>query len=133
MLFKGSLAQCVDFLARLDSTLWATVYVIAHVVLEHRYITGTVGQVQEYNRNLKGCHPRIVFHGSTNELAHFVLCPPLTAHATRHTLPELPDNEETLPAPPPLEAPESDGAVRSMTQQFTQPPPLRGGDNDDNS
>ena len=92
MLFKGSLSQCVDFLARLPSTLWTDVFIIIHVPSAKCYHTMTLHQHAQICDGPVAVPQRLLFRGSIVELAHFVLCPPLTAHATRQTLPDLPDN-----------------------------------------
>ena len=102
MLLKGSLSQCVDFLARYDSTLWTDIFLITHVPAEHCYNTMTLDIYRTLSHTAAAPPFRLVFRGSIVELAHFVLCPPLTAHATRQTLPDLPDNEPSaIPATPP--------------------------------
>ena len=116
MLFKGSLSECVDFLARYDSTLWADEFIITHVPAEHCYNTMTVDIYRTLSHTAAAPPFRVVFRGSIVELAHFVLCPPLTAYATRHTLPDLPDNEASDIPPTPS------GTIQSRPDQ---PPPTK--------
>lgn len=92
-MFKGTLQTCVDFLARYDSSLWSEIFVLIHVPAWHCYAAMPIAEHYDFQQKHPNVASRLIFQGSIIEMAHFVLCPPLTHHATRQTLPELMDNE----------------------------------------
>lgn len=106
MLFKGTLQTCIDHLARIDSSLWSDIFVLIHVPAWHCYAAMPVDEYAVISMDDATPINRLLFSGSITEMAHFVLCPPLTHHATRQTLAELPDNT------PPLLKPGDPGAAR---------------------
>lgn len=93
MLFKGTLSRCIDFLARKSADTWTNRFIVIHVPAWHCYCVCGEGNPYQHISVPDQLHSRVIFDGSIVELAHFVLCPPLTNHLTRHTLPDLPENE----------------------------------------
>lgn len=133
MLFKGNLSGCVDHLARIPADSWADRFIVIHVPAWHCYCVDAEGDIYRHIAVPDQLHSRVIFHGSIVEMAHFVLCPPLTQHLTRFSLPELTDNaphpdHPDKPDTPPTPAAEPNLLTRDMIE-----PPAKLGDNGNRS
>lgn len=129
MLFEGSLSGCIDHLARIPAHSWANSVVVIHVPADKRYKAYSWDDFHVMESSIKRPGYRLVFQGSINEMAHFVLCPPMTDHATRHTLPDLVDNE---PNPSEAAGPDTSHVSAADGSVLPDPPPAAaspGGDN----
>lgn len=97
-MFRGTLQQCVEALARLPLAHHKLIYAIVHFPLSKCYALFDLPQFDIHTNSTTAKGTRTLFHGSLNEAAHFVLNKQLSLLVTAEGAPHIEDNH-----PPPVD------------------------------
>lgn len=99
-MYRGTLRRCVEALASIPMTERSIVRTILHLPKSKCYQLLTADEFATFANTTDVRDWRIVFRGSLDEAAHFVLSPQTSLLVTENGYPHLPDNQT-----PPLDEP----------------------------